>query len=434
MRGPGGARNLRGGCVTLADIAVVCLGVVAFALVSRRLEGTVVTAPLAFVVFGWAIGPGGFGVAAIDPGHGVIHTIAELTLILVLFSDAARIDLRLLRRDHDLPQRMLAIGLPLIILAGTGAALLLFPQFSFWEAALLAAVLAPTDAALGQAVVSDRTIPVRVRQALNVESGLNDGIALPAVLLFAALAGAGGAAVEADHWITFGLLQITLGPLVGIAVGWAGARLIDNAATAGWMTGAFEGMSVLALAILSFAVSEWVGGNGFIAAFVAGLAFGNSVRHRCEFLFEFMEAEGQLLMLITFLVFGAAMLPLALHAPDWAVVAYAALSLTAIRMVPVALSLIGTGLRPATVGFLGWFGPRGLASILFALLIVEQAGLVHGEEILIAAIVTVAASALLHGVTAAPLARAYGRMAARVGECEEKKPVGEMPVRSGMGA
>jgi NhaP-type Na+/H+ or K+/H+ antiporter len=417
----------------LLGTAVVCLGVLAFGLVSRRLEGTFVTAPLVFVLFGLAIGPGGFGLAEIDLDHGVIHLIAELTLILVLFSDAARIDLGLLRRDHNLPQRMLLIGLPLVVLAGAGAAVLLFPGFSLWEAALLAAVLAPTDAALGQAVVSDRAVPVRIRQALNVESGLNDGIALPAVLLFAALAGAAGSdSSSTGGWITFGLLQVTLGPLVGALLGYLGARLIDGAAAGGWMTGAFEGMAVLALALLAYAAAEQVGGNGFIAAFTAGLVFGNAVRHRCEFLFEFMETEGQLLVLLTFLVFGAAMLPEGLHFLDWRVLVFAGLSLTAIRMVPVALSLIGTGVRWPTMAFLGWFGPRGLASILFALLIVEQAAIPHGEEILVAAVLTVALSALLHGVTAAPLARAYGRLATRMGDCEEKKPVSELPTRTGM--
>ena len=415
------------------SMALVSAGLIAFGLVSRRLEGTVVTAPLGFVLFGLVIGQGGLGLAEIDLDHGVIHLIAELTLILVLFSDAARIDLGLLRRDHNLPQRMLLAGLPLTLLAGTLTAVLLFPGFSIWEAALLAAVLAPTDAALGQAVVSDRAVPVRIRQALNVESGLNDGIALPAVLLLAALAGAAGnEAAGAGGWLTFGLLQVTLGPLVGVVLGYLGARLIDGAAAAGWMSTAFEGMAVLGLALLSFALAEEVGGNGFIAAFTAGLVFGNTVRNPCTFLFEFMETEGQLLMLLTFLVFGAAMLPLGLDHLDWRVVSFALLSLTVIRMVPVALSLAGSGVRAPTVAFLGWFGPRGLASILFALLIVERAGIRHGEEILVAAIVTVGLSALLHGVSAAPLARAYGRLAARMGECAENQPVSELPIRTGM--
>ncbi len=418
----------------LLGALVVCGGLIAFGLVSRRLEGTIVTAPLVFILFGFAIGHGGLGIAPIEPDHGVIHLIAELTLVLVLFSDAARIDLKVLRRHHNLPERMLLIGLPLIIVAGAFAAILLFPSFSLWEAALLAAILAPTDAALGQAVVSAKAVPVRIRQALNVESGLNDGIALPAVLLFAAMASASGIGEAGDrNWLTFGLLQVTLGPLAGIAIGYAGARLVDGAATADWMTEPFEGIGILAMAFLAFAGAELIGGNGFIAAFTSGLVFGNTIRHPCRFLLEFMETEGQLLMLITFLVFGAAMLPDGLQALNWSIVGYAVLSLTLIRMIPVALSLIGTGVRGVTVAFLGWFGPRGLASILFALLIVEESGISHAHEILVATIVTVALSAILHGVSAAPLAAAYGRMAERVGECEETRPVDEMPVRHAIG-
>ncbi len=418
----------------LLGALVVCGGLIAFGLVSRRLEGTIVTAPLVFILFGFAIGHGGLGIAPIEPDHGVIHLIAELTLVLVLFSDAARIDLKVLRRHHNLPERMLLIGLPLITVAGAFAAILLVPSFSLWEAALLAAILAPTDAALGQAVVSAKAVPVRIRQALNVESGLNDGIALPAVLLFAAMASASGIGEAGDrNWLTFGLLQVTLGPLAGIAIGYAGARLVDGAATADWMTEPFEGIGILAMAFLSFAGAELIGGNGFIAAFTSGLVFGNTIRHPCRFLLEFMETEGQLLMLITFLVFGAAMLPDGLQALNWSIVGYAVLSLTLIRMIPVALSLIGTGVRGVTVAFLGWFGPRGLASILFALLIVEESGISHAHEILVATIVTVALSAILHGVSAAPLAAAYGRMAERVGECEETRPVDEMPVRHAIG-
>lgn len=412
---------------------IICAGVIAFGLVSKKLDGTIITPPLVFVLFGLAIGPGGFDVAHVDVGHGLIHLIAELTLILVLFADAARIDLGLLRRDHNLPQRMLLIGLPLVMLTGTGVAVYLFPQFSIWEAALLAAILAPTDAALGQAVVSDRSVPVRIRQALNLESGLNDGIALPAVLLLAALASIGGAHTrDATDWLTFGALQVTLGPLAGIVLGYVGARLIDTAADKGWMTEAFEGIGVLALALLGFVAAEAVGGNGFIAAFTAGLVFGNAVAHPCTFLFEFMETQGQLLMLLTFLVFGAAMLPEGLDHLNWIVVLYAVLSLTVIRMLPIAISLIGTGVHLPTMAFLGWFGPRGLASILFALLIVETADIAHGQEILVAVIVTVGMSVVLHGISAAPLARAYGRMTQLFGECEETKPVSELPTRTGM--
>ena len=415
----------------LYTMAIIAAGLLIFSLISGRLKATIITAPLVFAGFGFAVGAGGLGMAHIDVEHSAIHFIAEFTLILVLFTDAARIDLKGLRRDHNLPERMLLIGLPLAIVGGTLVALQLFPSFLFWEAALVAALLAPTDAALGQSVVSAKVVPVRIRQAINVESGLNDGIALPAVLLFAALASAESDVAQAAEWIRFGLLQLTLGPLIGVIVGFVGAKLLDMAIERGLVDNSFQGIGILSLAVFAYACAELVGGNGFIAAFVGGMVFGNTIRHACTFLFEFMETEGQLLMLITFLIFGAALLPEALEHLSPEIFLYAVLSLTIIRMVPIALSLIGAGLRVPTQLFLGWFGPRGLASILFVLLILEESELPHQSELLTITVVTVALSILMHGITAAPFASLYGKLAARMGDCEETQHVTEMALREG---
>jgi NhaP-type Na+/H+ or K+/H+ antiporter len=415
----------------LLTIAIISSGFLLYSLVSGRLQSTIITAPLVFTIFGLAAGADGFNIADISVDHSAIHFVAELTLILVLFTDAARIDFTRLRRDHNLPVRMLLIGLPLAIAGGTLVALGMFPSFLFWEAALLAALLAPTDAALGQAVISARVVPVRIRQAINVESGLNDGIALPAVLLFAALAGAGQHDSGTGEWIRFVVLQLVLGPLVGIVAGYVGARLIDTAAKRDWTSESFQGIGILSLAIFTYVAAELIGGNGFIAAFIGGMMFGKTVRNSCAFLYEFMETEGQLLMLITFLVFGAALLPEAIEHVTPMVFLYAILSLTLIRMVPIALSLLGTGLRMPSQLFLGWFGPRGLASILFVLLILEESKLEHRDELLTITVITVALSILLHGITAAPFARLYGNLAARMGECEENLPAVELPLRVG---
>lgn len=415
----------------LLSLAIIVGGLFSYALISGRLSGTIITGPLVFIIFGFVIGAGGFNIAKLDVGHSAIHLIAEFTLILVLFIDASRIDLKTVGRDHNLPARMLIIGLPLTIVAGAIIASLLFPAFSFWEAALLAALLAPTDAALGQAVLSAEVVPVRIRQAINIESGLNDGLALPAVLLFAALASAEHGTSDAGEWFRFAAMQLTLGPLTGVVVGFAGARLLDSAAEHRWANTSFQGIGILSLAVLTYVAAELIGGNGFIAAFVGGMVFGNTVRHPCTFLFEFMETEGQLLMLITFLIFGAALLPQGIAHANPAFIAYAVLSLTVIRMIPTALSLAGAGLRLPTQLFLGWFGPRGLASILFVLLILDKSEIIHREALLSITIITVALSALLHGVSAAPFAKLYGRLTSRMGECEENKPVTEMPLREG---
>ena len=402
----------------LQTLAIVTAALLLYALVSGRLRGTIITAPLVFIVFGFAVGGGGLDIVSMNVGHSGIHFVAEFTLILVLFTDASRIDLGRVRQDHNLPTRMLAVGLPLTIVAGT-------------VVALLAALLAPTDAALGQAVVSATEVPVRIRQAVNIESGLNDGIALPVVLLFAAMAGAIPGATAAGEWLRFGLLQVTLGPLVGASLGYAGARLLDEAGERGWTTTSFQGIGILALAVGTYAAAELAGGNGFIAVFVAGMVFGNTIRHPCTFLFDFMETEGQLLMLLTFLIFGAALLPEAMAHIGLANFGYALLSLTVIRMLPIAVSLVGSGVRAPTMLFLGWFGPRGLASILFVLLILEGSDVPHREQILSVTVLTVALSALLHGISAAPFARRYGRLAKSMGECQENQDAVELPLREG---
>ncbi len=415
------------------SIILVFLGLLAYALISKKLNGSMISAPMIFVAFGYLLGTGGMDIVDVGTDYSVIHFIAEVTLVLVLFTDAGRIDLKGVRQDHNLPVRMLSMGLPLTILIGASFALVLFPELLLWEAALLAALLAPTDAALGQAVVSDKAVPIRVRQAINIESGLNDGIALPAVLLFAALASAGmqQATSDATHWFAFFALQVILGPIVGIVVGYCGAKLIDYCGSKAWMTPAFQGIAILSLAALTYLLAEVVGGNGFIAAFIGGMIFGNASQSDDEFLFEFMETEGQLFMLVTFLIFGATLLPEGLSQVTSSQVLYAVLSLTVIRMLPIAFSLLGSGVRSVTVLFLGWFGPRGLASILFVLLILENTEIPHRQDLLTITVLTVMLSIVLHGLTAGPFSKWYGKHADTMGDCEETLEVMDMPLRNG---
>lgn len=407
----------------------VALVILLFGAVSRRAERSPLTPPMFFIAAGCLMSSHGLGLLHVDMTGEAVHTLAELTLVLVLFTDASRIDLSCLRREEILPLRLLGIALPLTILAGTAAGLALLPGFSWIEAALLAAILAPTDAALGQAVVSNPLVPVRIRQTLNVESGLNDGIALPVVLVLASLAGASEGETDVGHWLRFAALAVTLGPAVGVAVGWAGGRWLERGVATGWINTPFQRLSSLGLAFLAFAGAELVGGNGFIAAFVAGLTLGNVGRNVCATLYEFGETEGQLLTLLVFLIFGAVMVPMAIAHFSVAALVYAVSSLTLVRMLPVALSLIGSGLRAPSVAFLGWFGPRGLASILFALVVVEEGRLAVGPLLEGVVVLTVLLSATLHGATAYPFARRYGAYAA-----EHELPVGaselmDLPVR-----
>ena len=416
-------------------LVLVALCILVFGVLSRRAESSILTPPIFFVAVGFSVA--WFGGTHLEAPEHMVHTLAEITLVLVLFTDASRIRLASLRKSHALPVRLLLVGLPLTIGLGTLAATGLFPHFTIWEAALLASILAPTDAALGQAVVSSPKVPIRIRQALNVESGLNDGIALPLVLVFlstcsSALPGLGGT----EYWLRFAAMQVTLGPLVGVLVGYFGAKIIVAADRREWMNETFQHLSSLGLALLAFAAAEMVHGNGFIAAFVAGLALGNTMpKSLRRGLYEFAEAEGQLLTLLVFLVFGATMVP-SLVGLGWQPWIYGVLSLTVIRMVPVALSLIGAGVRKETVLFIGWFGPRGIASILFGLLVVNASQLVERELIFATVVATVLMSVVAHGITAFPGAGWYSRRLEALDheDMAEHQPVPEMHVELPKGA
>ena len=275
---------------------------------------------------------------------------------------------------------------------------------------MLGVVLAPTDAALGQVVVSSRRVPQTVRQTLNVESGLNDGLALPFLAIALALAGAAEGTGSAGFWARFAVQQVGVAVIVGVAVGYGGGRLVTLATHRNWMNQTFERLSSVAIAVIAFGVTVALDGSGFIAAFVAGMVLGATAKEICPTLIDFAEAEGQLLTLVTFLLFGAAAVGPALDIIDWKIALYIALSLTVVRMAPVALSLIGSRLRLYSVVFIGWFGPRGIASILFALIVLGEMDLPAREPVFLIASLTVVASVFAHGLTALPATRHYGEI------------------------
>ena len=412
-------------------IAVVGVFVFAFALISGRIEDTPFTGPMVFVAAGIALG--GLGVVETETmSEGVVRILAEATLVLLLFTDAIRIDLRRLRPQAALPARLLAFGIPLTIAAGELAARPLVGDLTWAGALLLAAILTPTDAALGQAVVTSPKGPVRIRQVINVESGLNDGLMLPIITLFLAFAASGyEVATDGVEWAEFALRQIGFGVVVGGLVGYAGGRLLDTFTGRGWVEGAFRQLATLAVGVVAYAAAEPFEGNGFVAAFVAGLAFGFAAREHCDGAYDFAEDEGQLLALLTFLFFGATIARPALGELTWQIAVYALLSLTVVRMIPVAVSLLGAGLRPPTWAFIGWFGPRGLASILFGLFLLDEADMGVNEQIFLTVTWTVMFSVLLHGLSASRLAHVYGRWfeenrGTRMAEAME---VEEMPTR-----
>ena len=394
---------------------LLILGVVTFlfALVSFRFDNSFITPPMVFAGVGVSIAWLLPNFIEEEFAKEALELVAELTLVIVLFIDASRINLPLLFREHRIPVRLLGISLPLTVLLGAVFAGFMFGEFSIWEAALLAAILAPTDAALGQAVVSSPIVPVRIRQSLNVESGLNDGIVLPLVMLFAALASVSVEGAEQSNWLVYWLMQVTLGPLVGVVVGFGGGYLLRASKRRKLINENFLRLSGIAVALVAWAGAIQVGGNGFIAAFVGGMAISGFADSIGEPLRDFGEAEGQLFGLATFLLFGMIAVVPAIEAANTTCYIYAALSLTVIRMVPTALSLIGLKLKTSTILFLSWFGPRGLASLLFALLVIGEFNLPHGEQILTISVLTVMFSMVAHGISAIPGARLY---AAQIGK------------------
>lgn len=396
----------------IALLLLVAAAILAFSLISGRTHDSMFTAPIAFTLLGLAFGLAGVGLEDNDLYKKILHILAEVTLVLLLFLDAARIDFRRLFSDHNLPVRMLLLGLPLSVALGTVFALWLPLDLTLAEATLLAAVLAPTDAALGQAVINNQRVPEHIRQAITVEAGLNDGISVPLVLLFAGMVAmsSGGEIQSAAEFAVFSLQQISVGIGVGIVAGWLGAKLIKDTVANGHMLEAFEGAAILALVAGLFALAEVLGGNGLIAAFTGGLLYGYRTGGHCDFVLDFAESEGRLLTLIVFTLFGAIMLPVLFAGVSWSMVVFALLALTVIRMVPVALSLLGGGLKLPTVLFLGWFGPRGLVSILFILLIAEKNGLELDHPVFVTAILTISFSIFLHGVSASPLAKRYSKL------------------------
>ncbi|MFA9476577.1 MAG: cation:proton antiporter [Filomicrobium sp.] len=387
---------------------LIVLGVVAiYALMARWIELSVITLPMIFTGLGIALGGTGLDLVRLDVDNKFIHAFVEITLVLVLFSDASGVKRQNLSGGNvTIPVRMLLIGMPLTVALGTLVAMWVSPNQPWALALLVAAILTPTDAALGQSVVNNPNVPKRISQSINIESGLNDGLAFPIVLL-AAITAARATGYEGgqapDNVAVFVLLQITVGLLAGAMVGYGAAKLLDFAISRNATTTVAQGLYFLSVAFLAYFGAELVGGNGFIAAFVGGLVFGNTLRAPSVFIREFMEGEGQLLTLATFFIFGSVLAPIGLEHASWKTVTLALLFLTVVRMLPIWLSLAGLKLSSYEKIFLGWFGPRGLASILFALLVLEEFPIPGAQELTACVVLTVLISIVLHGVSAAPL-------------------------------
>jgi NhaP-type Na+/H+ or K+/H+ antiporter len=387
--------------------AIVAVVFVGYALAARKLDTRSITAPIVLVSAGAVLGVGYLDVLPANVSSESIRLVTELTLALILFADASTVPLRAARDDALLPLRLLGIGLPLTIALGTLAAHWIFPATSWWEAALISSILAPTDAALGMAVVTNPAVPVRVRRALNIESGLNDGIATPFVSVSLIIVVSGEAS---QHWAFHAFEELARGAGIGIAVGYIGGRCLRAARSAGWTTHVSDQLVVLGLAFVSYAIAVTYSGNGFVSAFVAGLVFGAATRGELHEATEFTDTVGLFSSFVVWIIFGAAFVgPVLNDGIHLRPVVYALLSLTVIRMLPVAVALIGGRLRPMTVAFIGWFGPRGLASVVFTLLAVDALDADVGSGLAEVTTWTILLSVFAHGLTSGPLASTYGR-------------------------
>jgi NhaP-type Na+/H+ or K+/H+ antiporter len=372
---------------------------------------------MVFVACGFLLGPGGTGLLVLAPETEPVKRLTELTLALLLFADASTLKWDQVREDIVLPARLLTIGLLLTIAAGAAVALILFPREGLPFACLLGAMLAPTDAALGLPIFNNPQVPVRIRRALNIESGLNDGIATPFVLLFLAFAAAEQQPL--GGWLTGALSEIVIAVVVGSAVGLLGGWLLAQVMRRQWTAGGPLQIGILALALAAYAGSVAAGGNGFIAAFVGGISFGSATRNEFVEPTEFTETAGSLLSLLVWVVFGSVLVNVISAAQStWQPLLYALLSLTIVRMGPVALALRKTGLRRDTVALMGWFGPRGLASVVFTLLALQKFGTVNRpvDMLLATAGWTILLSVVGHGLSAVPLSAWYARRLAAAGQ------------------
>ena len=393
-------------------VVALAASIIVWGLCSARLQRFDISAPMVFVGLG-LLCANPLGLVDVSSRGEGLHTLAEITLALLLFSDAARVNLRVLARDVSVPAKLLFLGLPLSIGLGTVLAALLFPGVNVCVLAAIAASIAPTDAALGAQVVEDPHVPKRVRRILNVESGLNDGIATPFVTFFLASA-VSELAVHPAQSALGAVGDLALGALVGTVIGAGGGWLLKWASAKEWANPSYRALTVVAFALLAYAGADELGANGFIAAFVGGLAFGTVfVPAERDSVLQFDAGMGSLLSLIVWFVFGAFLVS-ALDVVTWQTVVYTALALTVVRMLPVALVLVRSGLDRSTVAFIGWFGPRGLASVVFALVVSDALTGKDAELALSVISLTVVASVVAHGLSASPLARRYGAHMARL--------------------
>ncbi len=391
------------------ELAILALFVFCYSLVAGRLERAAASGPMVFVITGLLLGPLGLGWFDGDSSSVQLRVLADLTLALVLFTDASNADYKILKQNFRLPLRMLLLGLPGAIVLGTIVGAFLFDALTLYEAAILATILAATDAALGKAVISNKAVPPEIREGLNIESGLNDGMCVPILFVLIALA-VGSNTEGTTTMLALELVaeELGIGLAVGLTLSAVGTWMLRWCLKQGWVTEVWKQITVVGLAIACFSVAQSLEGSGYIAAFSGGFLFGFQEKKSTHKLVLAAEGISETLALMTWMLFGALVIGKAVNFFTWEMVLYALLSLTLVRMLPIFLSLTGTGESTTSKLFLGWFGPRGLASLVFAIIVINEK--VPGAELIAMVVVTTVFTSLMaHGISANPLAKRMGQ-------------------------
>jgi NhaP-type Na+/H+ or K+/H+ antiporter len=387
------------------NLAILVVFIFLYSIVNGGLQRTPVSGAIVYTSFGLIFGPLCLGLLTLKVEAEFLKSLAELTLALVLFTDAANANLGVLKKSYYIPQRLLLIGLPLTIVLGFVFGVLIFKELTLLEVAILATMLAPTDAALGKAVVTNKSVPANIREGLNVESGLNDGICVPILFIFLALASSTGTETSTPMLaLKLVVQEIGIGIAVGTGFTFIAFHLVRFFANKGWIDETWRQLPVIALALSCFAVAQTLGGSGFIASFVGGLLLGGLVRRK-KYKHDYLlaaEGAGDTFALLTWVAFGSAVVGHSIDLINWQILLYAILSLTVIRMLPVFLVLTKSKLRVKEKLFIGWFGPRGLASIVFGVIVANKS--FPGEKtIIMTAVATIMLSIVAHGLSANPL-------------------------------
>ncbi|MBS2100209.1 cation:proton antiporter [Carboxylicivirga linearis] len=389
------------------NFAILCIIILIYSLIAGKVEKKPISSAMFFLFVGLVLGPFTIDFFSIKFNEEVYKTLAECALALVLFTDASKANLKTLKGQIAIPYHLLLIGLPITIIFGVLIGKLVFPAMSWIELGILSTILAPTDAALGEPVVNHKSVPAKVREGINVESGLNDGICVPILLLLMSIY-----KFDANEHVTFGfafglfIKEIGIGVLVGATLAYLGSLVIKHGLTKQWIESAWKPSIVIVMALTCFSLAQTLDGSGFIATFVGGLIFNRALKNHKSTMLTGALGVGKILNAVVWIVFGSVITAEILPLLTLPIILYSILSLTVIRILPVLLCLLNNKISGYSKLFIAWFGPRGLASIVFAAMVFEG-DLAYGNTIVLTACCTILISVFVHGISAEPMTKFF---------------------------